>query len=289
MVSLSHSLPTESLGSLSAGPVLRVLIVEDEPIYALQLRICLDELGYQALGPASDAAQALTLFASSDPDLVLLDIGLRGDVDGINLGVLLRALRPDLPLLFITAFADRPTFERAKALGPLAYMSKPFTVPGVQYAIELAVQQMAALATQLGSEASATLASSPLDGLAGRLSAAKAPWPEDVLVRGAFFVKSRDRLLKINRAEVFAIEATKDYSLLRTANAGQFLLSWPLVRLEEKLVGTSFLRVHRSWLVNMDLVDEVLLHDNAIRLGTLLVPVSIAFRPELLRRLPLLS
>ena len=100
------------------------------------------------------------------------------------------------------------------------HASKPFTVPGVQYAIELAVQQMAGLATQLVSEASVTLAGSPLDGLAGRLPAAKAHWSEDVLMRGAFSVKFRDRLLKINCVEVLVIEANKDYSLLRPVNAG---------------------------------------------------------------------
>jgi|GEM_PF-781295 len=266
------------------GASLRVLIVEDEPLYALQLRICLDELGYLALGPAPDATQALALFNSAQPDLVLLDIGLHGDVDGINLAGLLRAQRPDLPLLFITAFSDRATFERAKALGPLAYVNKPFTVPAVQYAIELAVQQMA------------ITSANPSDGLHRTAdwhptppSVSKAPWPEDVLVRDAFFIKNRDRLLKIERANVQTIEASGDYSLLRTVSMGQYLLSLSLTRLEEKLAGTSFLRVHRSWLVNMDLVDEVLLHENSIRLGNLHVPVSTAFRPELLRRLPLLS
>ena len=268
------------------GPSLRVLIVEDEPLYALQLRICLDELGYQALGPAPDAAQALALFAGTHPDLVLLDIGLQGDVDGISLAGLLRAQRPDLPVLFITAFTDRPTFERAKVLGPLAYVNKPFTVPTVQYAIELAVQQVGGARP---APAAAGPPAKPAEWAPQRPPMAKAAWPEDVLVRDAFFVKNRDRLLKVERASVQTIEASGDYSLLRTISAGQHLLSLSLARLEEKLAGTSFLRVHRSWLVNMDLVDEVLLHENTIRLGNLHVPVSTAFRPELLRRLPLLS
>ncbi|GAA4354279.1 hypothetical protein GCM10023185_15900 [Hymenobacter saemangeumensis] len=281
---MSTALPSPPPSQADASQALRVLVVEDEPLYALQLRICLDELGYLALGPASDASQALALFTSSSPDLVLLDIGLHGEVDGISLAGLLRAQRPDLPILFITAFSDRATFERAKALGPLAYVNKPFTVTAVQYAIELAVQQMGA-----GTSSAASEAGSRADWTAARPPVAKAAWPEDVLVRDAFFVKNRDRLLKIERANVQTIEASGDYSLLRTVNAGQFLLSLSLTRLEEKLLGTSFLRVHRSWLVNMDLVDEVLLHENAIRLGTLHVPVSTAFRPELLRRLPLLS
>ena len=79
---------------------------------------------------------------------------------------------------------------------------------------------MAALAIPLSSEAPVALFGSLLHGLPERLSVAKAPWPEGVIVRDAFFVKSRDRLFKINCAEVLAIEATKEYSLLRTANAG---------------------------------------------------------------------
>ena len=80
------------------------------------------------MGLTPDSAQAL--FVSAALDLVLLDFVLRGDVDGTSLSVLHQALWPDLPLLFIPAFADCSTSERAKALGPLAYVSKPFTVPG---------------------------------------------------------------------------------------------------------------------------------------------------------------
>lgn len=258
-------------------------MVEDEPLYAMQLRICLDELGYQALGPAPDAAQALTLFAATQPDLVLLDIGLQGDVDGIALAAQLRALRPDLPVLFITSFADRPTFERAKALGPLAYVNKPFTVSSVQYAIELAVQQLGA------GPAPGPGATPFLSAHATALPSTKTPWPEDVFARDSFFIKNRDRLLRIDRADVLAIEAAKDYSVLRTVGGDQYLLTMLLVRFEEKLAGGSFLRVHRSWLVNMDRVDEVLLDENALRLGTLIVPIGPSARPELMRRLQLLS
>ena len=256
------------------------MIVEDEPLYALHLRTCLAELGHEAVGPAADAATALALFADARPDLALLDIGLRGDVDGIDLAHQLRALRPGLPLLFITAFADRATFERAKPLGPVAYLHKPFTAVSVQYAIELALQ---------GSLSAPTSAASPAAGASATLPNPKTPWPDDLLVRDAFFVKHRHRFVPIRRADVLAIEATNNYSLLRTADGGQYVLSLPLVRCEERLAGTSFARVHRAWLVNMDRADEVLLADNTIRLGTLHVPISGGYRAELLRRLPWLT
>jgi DNA-binding LytR/AlgR family response regulator len=271
------------------------LHVEDEALYTLQLKICLDELGYALLGPAVDAEQAMALFATTEPDLVVLDIGLSGPVDGITLAARMRALRPSVPLLFVTSFTDRATFERARAVGPSAYVSKPFTVPTVQHALELAIQQAHSRpeeALPTGEPETLVVPNRVGNGsgeAAATAAAADSTWPEDVLVRDAFFVKNRDRLLKIYQQDVVAIEASNGLTVLRTANGGQYLLSITLGRLEEKLVGTSFARVHRTWLVNVSLIDEVLLSQSAVRLGALLVPISTGYRPALLRRLQLLT
>lgn len=262
----------------SSPAAIRILIIEDTPLYAMQLRLCLDELGYESVGPATNAEQGEALFLATTPDLVLLDIGLEGPVDGIELAQRLREHRPDMPLIFVTSYSDRTTFERARAVGPLAYVSKPFLVPTVQHAIELALQQTQHLVPPIPG------AMPPPPPLTTDEN-----WSEDVLVRDAFFVKNRDRLTKIHRSEVLAIEASEGYSLLRTDTGGKYLLSMSLGRLEEKLAGNGFLRTHRTWLINAERVDEILLDQNSVRLQTLLVPVSAGHRAELLRRLPLLS
>ena len=264
---------------------MRVLVVEDEPLYWLQLQACLLDLGMQALGPAADAAHALALYAEHAPDMVLLDVGLSGDTDGIALAAALRAAAPALPLLFITSATDRPTFERARAVGPVAYLHKPFTLVSVQHAVELALQ---------GPEVRPRPATpAPLPAAAATALAAPAapesPWAEDVLLRGSFFVKHQQRLLRIARANVLAIEATNNYSVLRTADGQQYLLSLSLNRAAEMLGEGEFVRVHRSWLVNMDLVSEVSLTDNVIHTGKLIVPIGVTARAELIRRLPLLG
>lgn len=253
-------------------------MIEDTPLYAMQLRLCLDELGYEAIGPAHNAEQGEALFLATAPDLVLLDIGLEGPVDGIELAQRLRAHRPEVPLIFVTSYSDRTTFDRARAVGPLAYVSKPFLVPTVQHAIELAIQQTQHLPAPVRPATAAPAA-----------FAGEENWSEDVLVRDAFFVKSRDRLIKISRAEVLAIEASEGYSLLRTDSGGKYLLSMSLGRLEEKLASNGFVRTHRTWLINAERVDEILLDQNSVRLQSLMVPVSAGHRAELLRRLPLLS
>ncbi len=277
---------------MSATSPIRVLHVEDESLYSLQLKICLDELGYSLLGPATNAQEAMTVFATTAPDLVILDIGLGGPVDGIELGIWMRALRPAMPLLFVTSFTDRATFARARTVGPLAYVSKPFTVPTLQHAIELAIQQSfpsgAPPPGALVGDASIVhpTVGAPVEAAAPTVDAL---WPQDVLVRDAFFIKNRDRLIKIPQDDVLAIEASNGLTVLRTVSGAQYLLTLTLGRLEEKLAGTSFVRVHRTWLVNVALVDEVLLNQNTVRLGNLVVPLSTGHRPTLLRRLQLLS
>lgn len=162
----------------------------------------------------------------------------------------------------------------------MAFLHKPFTAVSVQYAIGLALQ---------GSLPTPTSTAGPAAETSAALPHPKTPWPDDLLVRAALFVEHRHRFALIRRADVLAIEATSNYSLLRTADGGQYVLSLPLVRCEERLAGTSFARAHRTWLVNMNRADEVLLADNTTRLGTLHVPISDGYRAELLRRLPWLN
>ena len=120
-----------------------ILIVENEPLYGDLLSEYLEMLDYEPLGPAPTAAQALILFENLQPDLVLLDIGLRGDTDGIVLATQLLARRP-VPLIFVTAATDRPTFERARVVGPVAFITKPFDAITLQNAVELALYNFAA-------------------------------------------------------------------------------------------------------------------------------------------------
>lgn len=115
-----------------------LLIVEDEAIVASDLKMRLCHLGYDVGGIAASGDQALVLADSVRPDLVLMDIRLRGAMDGIEVALEVRN-RFRIPVVFLTAYAERNTLDRAKMAEPLGYILKPFDDHDLEIAIEIAL------------------------------------------------------------------------------------------------------------------------------------------------------
>ncbi|MBK8023301.1 MAG: response regulator [Chloroflexi bacterium] len=107
-------------------PAARVLIVEDESIVALDLRITLRRLGYDVVGVAGSCEEAVNVAAQARPDLILMDIRLHGHMDGIQAAALIRS-RYGIPVIFLTAQSDETTRKRAEAVSPAGIIMKPFS------------------------------------------------------------------------------------------------------------------------------------------------------------------
>jgi CheY-like chemotaxis protein len=116
----------------------QIFIVEDEFIIAEDIGESLKEAGYAVCGMASSGEQALAALAGSKPDLVLMDIFLKGKMDGIETAEKIRS-HFDIPVVFLTAYAQNETVQRAKTTGAFAYLIKPFTDRELQAAIEMAI------------------------------------------------------------------------------------------------------------------------------------------------------
>ncbi len=112
-----------------------ILIVEDEAIVALDLQNRLDRLGYQVPAIAMTGAEAITCAESLRPDLIIMDIGLSGPMDGIQAAEEIVA-RFAVAIVFLTAYADVKTKQQAVALAPVAFLTKPFEDRELQSAIE---------------------------------------------------------------------------------------------------------------------------------------------------------
>jgi PAS domain S-box-containing protein len=130
---------TSAPAAVPAAPA-RILVVEDEGIVALNLRRSLAGLGYEVIGVAATAADALELASTGRPDLVLMDIHIRGNVDGIDAAVRLRE-QGGAPVVFLTAYADEGTVERARRAAPYGYLVKPFSAPELRTTIETALHR----------------------------------------------------------------------------------------------------------------------------------------------------
>ena len=116
----------------------KILIVEDENIVALNLQTRLKSLGYQVAGMASTGEDAVKKCAETMPDLVLMDIMLRGEMDGVAAADQIRE-KYHVPVVYLTAYADDVTLERAKVTEPFGYMLKPFEVKEIRTTIEIAL------------------------------------------------------------------------------------------------------------------------------------------------------
>ncbi len=115
-----------------------ILVVEDENIVALDMRMRLEAMGYRVVDVVETASLAIERAASLLPDLVLMDIKLKGEQDGIEAAGHLRE-RAEVPVIFVTAFTDERTLERAKQASPYGYIVKPFHERELRIAIELAL------------------------------------------------------------------------------------------------------------------------------------------------------
>ncbi|OUL37825.1 hybrid sensor histidine kinase/response regulator [Nostoc sp. T09] len=116
----------------------RVLVVEDEVIVARTIASQLNQLGYIVTGTASSGKVAIAKALETKPEIVLMDIILKGDMDGIAAASYIRE-QLDIPVIFLTAYGDANTLERAKITQPFGYIVKPFTIKDLQIAIEIAL------------------------------------------------------------------------------------------------------------------------------------------------------
>jgi|SRR5664280_234323 len=118
----------------------RILIVEDEHIVAMGIKRMLKSLGYTVTGVASSGEDAISKAESTFPDIVLMDIMLKGDMDGVEATREIKA-RFDIPVVYLTAYSDNNILERAKITEPFGYIIKPFDEKDLYSSIEVALHR----------------------------------------------------------------------------------------------------------------------------------------------------
>ncbi|MCW5795491.1 MAG: response regulator [Nitrospira sp.] len=116
----------------------RILIVDDEVVVAEDIRRQLRSLGYVVVGVVASGSEAVDMAGEHRPDLILMDIKLKGPLDGIDAARMIQA-RYGTPVIYLTAFSDEDTLKRARYTLPLAYLIKPFVSSDLRAAIELAL------------------------------------------------------------------------------------------------------------------------------------------------------
>ena len=222
---------------------IKILVVEDEMLIGAKISMLLTNLGYEVTGILPRGEDAIIHVEENKPDIIVLDINLKGEIDGIETAAILQ--RKNIPVIYLTANSDDATFNRAKLTGPTAFISKPFKQLDLQRAIELTIVHLAH--------------TDPYS-----VTPTEVHEEQPFILADRIFVRYTGRMVKIMLMDILYMEADRNYSRIFTSQK-EFLLSVTLKYIEEKLSIPFFMRIHRSYLVNMMHIDQVLESDVMIR------------------------
>ena len=257
-----------------AAEKINILIVEDESIVAMDLSTGLLHNGYHVTGIADNAVDARDLFEQNDVDIVLMDINLIGEKDGVDTVVDLMKIK-QRPVIYLTAFTDNATVERVKKTFPAAFLTKPYNIANVRIAIDLALNNFAALKEeqQAGLSAGASAqAGKVIDMQASAQPKSAAPDKETILqMNDCIFIKQNYQFVKVKIADIQYVESDNNYVRIITGG-GLYVLRVSLNQLLEKIIFQQLVRIHRSYAVNIHAVksfteQDVLVGDKELPIG----------------------
>ena len=241
---------------------IKILVVEDEMLIAAKISMHLTNLGYEVTGILPRGEEALLAVEENKPDIVIMDIRLKGDINGIDTATRMQK-NSDIAVIFLTANADEGTFNKAKAAKPYAFISKPYKQIDLQRAIELTISRLAADENKLP-EADTGESGQPF------------------ILSDRIFVRQREKMIKIYVADILYIEADRNYCRI-FSKTHEYLLCVTLKAIEEKLDNRIFLRVHRSYIINLSHIDAVA--EDHVIINQKAIPVSEGLKEKLLQRI----
>jgi DNA-binding LytR/AlgR family response regulator len=238
----------------------KILIVEDEMIIAANISLQLTTLGYEVTGIIPRGEEALLHMEQQQPDILLLDINLKGSIDGIETAQIMQKTF-NIPIIYLTANADEVNFNKAKSTNPYAFISKPFKKLDLERAIELTINRIKSEKAKVIPAIEKT---------------------DPFILSDSIFVRHLEKMVRVDIKDILYIEAERNYCRIYS-KLKEYLLVMTLKDLDEKLPQKHFIRVHRSFIVNLSQIDE--LATSHIVIGKKAIPVSKALKEELLNRL----
>ncbi|WP_421947013.1 LytR/AlgR family response regulator transcription factor [Phaeodactylibacter xiamenensis] len=240
----------------------KILMVEDDMIIAADISMQLTKLGYEVIGISTRAEDALKTLESNRPDIILMDIVLSGKMNGIEAAkVVLEKFQ--VPVIFLTSNADDASFQEALTAKPYAFITKPFQKSHLERTIKLALQRIAVEEES----APAPEASDHVSAMEDRL-----------------FIRSKGEMVKVLLKEILYAEADRNYCKVFTENES-YLLSVPLRNIEAQLPADQFIRVHRSFVVNLQKIDAISEYHEYLTIQSSQIPIARRAKEEVVKRL----
>jgi two-component system LytT family response regulator len=220
---------------------INILLIEDTKSEEEALTSVLLENDYNIVGVATNYTEALTLFYQHKVDLVIIDVFLNGQPEGITFAETI-TITPNVakPFVFLTSSKDRQIFERAKLTKPFSFLLKPFNELEVLYAIEMAIEKFYEQTNVFVSEEQDT-----------------------VIGNSHLFIKKKNALKKVALQDIIYIEVEERYCNIITSNEN-YLVALSLTKITEFLDNNTFAKTHRNYIVNTNKISEIILSENLI-------------------------
>lgn len=259
------------------GEKINILIVEDESIVAMDLAAGLSHSGYNVVGIADNSRDAHNLYEQNDIDLVLMDINLIGEKDGVDTVVDIMKIK-QRPVIYLTAFTDNKTVERVKKTYPAAFLIKPYSIANVRIAIDLALNSFA----NLKEEQSGKVVPMQNGTEADAAEKSAGPDKETILqIQDCIFIKQNYQFVKIRLDDIQYVESDNNYVRIIT-NSNLFALRLSLNQLLEKIIFVQLVRIHRSYAVNLHAIKSFTEQD--VIVGDKELPIGKNYKESFLKR-----
>ena len=239
----------------------KILIVEDEIGYAVELERMVEELGYEILNSVDNGQAVINQMNIEKPDLILMDISIKGNLSGIDTAAEIR--NHNIPIIFLTAHNDGENFKKAKAAGMEAYLIKPFNKFTLQSVIETALEKKKSY-------------SNP-----GTVS----PKIENgAIMSDSIFIKNVGKLNRVKFTDILYIHAEGNYIDIVT-DSKKYAMKKSLRRIKDKMPSQIFIQVHRNYLINLEYVESIDVSGGSIKIGNHQLPIGGKYKDGLLDRL----
>lgn len=245
---------------------INVLVFEDESIVSKDIQHSLKKLGYNVVGASPTGELALELVKSTNPDIVLMDIMLKGDIDGVEVAKMIKE-KYSVPIIFITAYADEATLSKAKISEPSGYIIKPFKEVDLHTTIEIAIYKHIKEQEKIKER----------DFLFSIIENKESG-------NDFIFVKHKSKLVKLRTDEILYIEALKDYVIIHSINI-KYTIHSTMKEIERKMGEEEFLRVHRSYIVRVDKISTIEYPKLTIEKTEKKIPIGGSYRYILNKRI----
>ncbi len=236
---------------------IRILIVEDESLVAMDMSDMLMRIGYEVLPAAYSYDDAVAALESQHPDLILMDIQLGSGRTGLDLAQLVRD-KYHKPFVFITSHSDRATVTHAAALRPNGYLVKPFGQEDLYTCIEVALANFA--------------------GTEQAVATTPSPWQIDASV----FVKTDTKYIKLNISDIHYLESDGNYIHIVTDKSKHIIRS-SFREFLPNLPTDFFMQVHKSYVIHLQKVDA--LSHTEVAIGKATIPLSRNYKDDLFDRI----